>query len=126
LFVVNLGLAQVIHNTPEESIDKQSYFIDLCLAQLIHDTPEESLEKQRYFIKFQIPESSVCGSGSISFWASWIRIRNLFARIRILSSTSKEFRKTLILSNLNLFYDFLSLKNDVNVQYLHRGKSIKT
>jgi hypothetical protein len=49
------------------------------------------------------------------FWASWIRIRirNLFVRIRI--RKSKRCKKTLISTVLRLLYDFLSLKNDVNV-----------
>jgi hypothetical protein len=54
-------------------------------------------------------------SGSVCFWASWIRILilNLFVRIRI-----KKQKKEMNLKNLDfycfkLFYDFLSLKNDV-------------
>ncbi len=37
-------------------------------------------------------------SGSVCYWASWIQILNLFIkiRIRILPSTSKKLRKTLI------------------------------
>ncbi len=57
--------------------------------------------------------------GSISLWASWIciRIPNLFVRtrIRILLSTSKKWRKTLKSTVLWLLYEFLFLKNDVNV-----------
>jgi hypothetical protein len=55
--------------------------------------------------------------GSVCFWASRIRIRNLFVRIRILPSTSKKWKK----KDFNfycferLLYDFLSLKNDVAV-----------
>jgi hypothetical protein len=63
------------------------------------------------------------GSGSIYFWASRIRIRihqsemriRIRLWIRILLSSSKIVRKTLIPTVLWLLYDFLSLKNDVNV-----------
>ncbi len=34
-------------------------------------------------------------SGSICFWAFWIRIHNLFVRIRILPSISQKIKKTL-------------------------------
>ncbi len=53
----------------------------------------------------------------LCFRASWIRvlIRNLFVRIRILPSRSKKWRKTLIFTVFWLRYDFISLKNDVNV-----------
>ncbi len=44
--------------------------------------------------------------GSICFWASWIRI---------LQSQSRNSKKTLIPTVLWLLFDFLSLKNDVNV-----------
>ncbi len=56
-----------------------------------------------------------------SFWASWIRIRNLFVRtrfrVRILTSNKqqKNWRKTLISTVLWLLYEFLSLNNDVDV-----------
>ncbi len=39
---------------------------------------------------------------------------------------AKIVRKTLILTVLLLFFDFLSLKNDVNVRYLQKVKSRKT
>jgi hypothetical protein len=58
----------------------------------------------------------------VRFRASWIRtlIRNLFVRIRILPSTSKKMKKTLNSTVLfcEFFYDFLSLKIDVDVLYL--------
>jgi len=41
-------------------------------------------------------------------WKHWIRIRNLFVRI-------KKLRTTLISTVFWLLYDFLSLKNNVNV-----------
>jgi hypothetical protein len=66
-----------------------------------------------------------CGSGSgsvgsVSFWASRIQILHyLFVRIRIriwiLPSSSKKSKKILISTVLCLLYDFLSLKNYVNI-----------
>jgi len=63
-----------------------------------------------------------CGlgsGGSICFWAPWIQIRiplsEVRIRIRILLSSSKNCKKTLILIVFWLLYDFLSLKNYVNV-----------
>ncbi len=55
-----------------------------------------------------LPESGSGSIGSICFWA--IRIR-----LRILQSSSKNCKKTLIPTVLWLLYDFLSLKNDVNI-----------
>jgi hypothetical protein len=46
-----------------------------------------------------------------------IRIRNLFVRIRILSSTGKKMKENLDFCCFVTIYDFLSLKNDVNVPY---------
>ncbi len=49
--------------------------------------------------------------GSVWYFASWIWIRNLFVRIRILPSTSKKMKKkTLVSTVLWLLYGFLSLK----------------
>ncbi len=48
------------------------------------------------------------------FWASPIRIRHYFVRIRVLPSTSKKVRKTLISNMLWLLFDFFSMKIDVN------------
>jgi hypothetical protein len=49
--------------------------------------------------------------GSVYFWASCfgILIRNLFVRIRTLPSINKKIKNNLVL------YDFLPLKNHVNV-----------
>jgi hypothetical protein len=55
-----------------------------------------------------------CGSGSVWFWASWIRIRHYFVRIQILS-TRKQVRKTLVSTILWLHFYFLSLRFDINV-----------
>jgi hypothetical protein len=62
-----------------------------------------------------------CGSGSESgstgstcFWASRIRIL-LWIRIRILLSSCKNSKKNLDSYYLVTLFDFLSLKNDVNV-----------
>ncbi len=62
---------------------------------------------------------------SVCFWASWIRIRirNSLVRIWIRPSWSKKLRTTLISTVLWLLYDFLSLKNHVNVP--SKGMSIK-
>jgi hypothetical protein len=49
----------------------------------------------------------------VCFWAS--RIPYSDVRIRILLSSRKLVRKTLIPTVLRLLFDFLSLKNDVNV-----------
>ncbi len=60
-----------------------------------------------------------CGSGSTGstcFWASWIRIRILlWIRIRILLSSSKNSKKNLESYYFVTPFDFLSLKNNVNV-----------
>ncbi len=73
---------------------------------------------------FDLPflSSKQCSwAGSVCFWASWIRIHNLFVRIwlriRTLPSASKKkWRKALISTVLwFLYYNLLSLKNDVNV-----------
>ncbi len=56
-----------------------------------------------------------CQSGSGGFWTSRIRIRHYFVRIRILPTTRKKVRKTLICTILWLLFDFLSMKTDVNV-----------
>jgi hypothetical protein len=61
-----------------------------------------------------------CGSGSESgstcFWASRIRIRILlWIRIRILLSSCKNSKKNLDSSYFVTLFEFLSLKNDVNV-----------
>ncbi len=40
-----------------------------------------------------------CGSGTVCFWTTWIRIRHYFVRIRILPSTSKKSKK-----NLDFYY----------------------
>ncbi len=70
------------------------------------------------------PYNQCYGSGSVGsvcFWASWIRIRHYFVRIqiciriRILPSTSKKLRKTLISPFFVTSYWLLSLKTDVNV-----------
>ncbi len=76
----------------------------------------------------QLPELSlhICqcwgsASGSICFWASWIsiRIRMLKVRIRILPSSSKNSKKTMISTFLlgDFFQHFLSLKNYVPLMY---------
>jgi hypothetical protein len=63
-----------------------------------------------------------CGAGSVGskcFWVSWIRIRihKSKVRFRILYQQAKIVRKSLIPTGtvLLLLFDFLSLKNDVNV-----------
>jgi hypothetical protein len=63
------------------------------------------------------------------FWASWIRIRIHMSevRIRILPSSRKKVPKknlTLIPTVLRLLFDFLSLKNDVNVPSLSNTQKI--
>jgi hypothetical protein len=63
------------------------------------------------------------GFGSVCFLAS--QIRNFFVRIRILPSTSKKMKKTPLFLPFSDFFMNLSLKNDVNVGYLQKGKSIK-
>ncbi len=57
------------------------------------------------------------GSGSECFWAFWIRIHlcELRIRLRTLPLSSKNSKKNLKSYCLWLLYDFLSLKNDVNV-----------
>ncbi len=66
---------------------------------------------------------SESGSGSTCFWASririhqsevWIRIRR-WIRIRILLSSCKNSKKNLDSYYFVTLFDFLSLKNDVNV-----------
>ncbi len=54
----------------------------------------------------QIPTHQCCGSGSACFWASWIQI---------LLSSCKNSKKTLDSYYFVTLFDFLSLKNDVNV-----------
>ncbi len=54
-------------------------------------------------LSFKIISRSGAGFGSVRFWPSWIRIR-------ILSSSSKKSKKTLISTD-----DFISVKNNVNV-----------
>ncbi len=66
---------------------------------------------------FCLPSYQCSGSGSawsICFWASWIRIRNIFVRIWILPWTSKKIRNNLDSTVSGLLCNFLSLKNDVN------------
>ncbi len=53
------------------------------------------------------------GSGSVSFWASRIRIRHYL--YRSFHPQAKKVYKTLISALLWLFKDFLSLKTDANV-----------
>ncbi len=61
------------------------------------------------------------------FWGpTWIRIRHYFVRIRILPSTSKKVRKTLISTILWLLVDFLSMKTEVYLQKVIRKKTSKT
>ncbi len=68
-------------------------------------------------------KNQCCGSesgstGSTCFWASriWIRIRSeVWIRIRILLSSCKNSKKNLDSYYLVTLFDFLSLKNDVNV-----------
>jgi hypothetical protein len=64
---------------------------------------------------FQIKQC--CGSGSTCFWASRIRIHlsEVWIRIRILLSTCKNSKKNLDSYYFVTLFDFLSLKNDVNV-----------
>jgi hypothetical protein len=57
---------------------------------------------------------SESGSGSTCFWASWIRIL-LWIRIRILLSSCKNSKKTFDSYFFVTLFDFLSLKNDVNL-----------
>jgi hypothetical protein len=52
--------------------------------------------------------------------------RKLFVQIRILPSTSKKIKKNLDFYCFVTFYDFLSLKNYVNLWYFHNGISIKS
>jgi hypothetical protein len=64
------------------------------------------------------PFKKCCGfgsgsAGSVCFWAS---------RIRIHPSSSKKSKKNLVSTVLWLLYDFLSLKNDVNVPSISRKK----
>jgi hypothetical protein len=59
-----------------------------------------------------------CGSGSTGstcFWASRIRIHQSEVWIRILLSTCKNSKKNLDSYQFVTLFDFLSLKNDVNV-----------
>ncbi len=68
---------------------------------------------------------SESGSGSTCFWATRIRIHQsevwiwirilLWIRIRILLSSCKNSKKNLDSYNFVTIFDFLSLKNDVNV-----------
>jgi hypothetical protein len=56
--------------------------------------------------------------GSVCFWPPGSGSVIYFVRIRIRPSTSKKrLRKTLISTVLSLLYDFLSLKNYVNVPF---------
>ncbi len=50
-----------------------------------------------------------CGSGSVCFWASRVRICPYFVRIRILPSTSKKSKTNLDFYFLWLLFDFSSL-----------------
>ncbi len=59
-----------------------------------------------------------CGSGSVGsicFWASWIRILLSESGSRSFFHQAKIVRKTLVFTVLWILFDFLSLKNDVNV-----------
>jgi hypothetical protein len=67
------------------------------------------------FLQVKVPFKQCCGSGSESgstgstcFWASRIRIRNLL-------SSYKNSKKNLDFSFFVTLFEFLSLKNDVNV-----------
>ncbi len=62
-----------------------------------------------------------CGSGSTCFWTSRIRIHLSEVWIRILLSLCKNSKKNLDSYYFLTLFDFLSLKNDVNVP----SKSIK-
>jgi hypothetical protein len=67
-----------------------------------------------------------CGSGSLSFWISRIRILNYFYRSGSGSfhHQAKMERKTLISTVLCLLYDLLSLKTDVNEPSKSNAKNI--
>ncbi len=56
------------------------------------------------------------------FWASRIRIRTISEKYGSgsLYHQTKIVRKTLITTVFRLLYDFLSLKNDINVWYLQK------
>jgi hypothetical protein len=64
--------------------------------------------------KTSLPNS--CGSGSVCFWASRIGIHLVRGTDPDLSIIkSKIERKTLIPTVLKHLYNFLSLKNDINI-----------
>ena len=56
-----------------------------------------------------------CGSGSTCFWANRIRIHQSEVWIRILLLSCKNSKKNLDSYYFVTLFDFLSLKNDVNV-----------
>ncbi len=62
-------------------------------------------------------------SGSVCFWASWIRIRNLFVQIWILPSKSKKLKKNLDFYCFWLLYD-LFYRWRMMQMYLQKGVSI--
>ncbi len=68
-------------------------------------------------IQIYLPRNQCCGSGSVCFGASWIRIHQseIWIRLRVLLSPIKNSKKILIPTAFWLLFDFLSLKNDVNV-----------
>ncbi len=55
---------------------------------------------RKTYINVRICNYQCCGSGSVCFWASWIRIQihksEVWIRIRILLSSSKKSKKTLV------------------------------
>jgi hypothetical protein len=69
----------------------------------------EGRGRQHPFGAFTLTTNQCCGSvRSVCFWAFWIRIRILYHQANIV-------RNPLIPTVMLLFFDFLSLKNDVNV-----------
>jgi hypothetical protein len=67
--------------------------------------------------RFQCCRSGSGSTGSTCFWASRIRIHQseVWIRIRILLSTCKNTKKNFDSFYFVTLFDFLSLKNDVNV-----------
>ncbi len=75
---------------------------------------------KNFYAFFQCCGSESGSTGSTCFWSSWIRIQSeawirIWIRIRILLSSSKNSKKTLISTVLWLLFEFLPLKNDVKV-----------
>ena len=73
----------------------------------------------KYILSFKkyLIQNQCCGSGSTCFWASriWIHWSEVWILIRILLSSCKNSKKNLDSYYFVTLFDFLSLKNDINV-----------